>query len=1096
MAYRAGDGAVFAVCATVTGSALVRFAGGAAETLLTEPECIATDVALRSSDGAVIVACGDSGGVLQMAGDSGVWLANSTQCPLAVAVAVRPGDGAVAAACRSGDVILVTMDGRVSTLISRQLCNVPSSLAFSTDGAVFVAGCGSGVVQLVNSNATPTVLSTSCRLVQSVAVRDSDGSIFAACTNHDGRILQILRGAQLNVTAPDQCAAPFGLSVRQTDGAVFAACGLGGSVFQLAPDGTMQVVTTAAQCAGHVRLVALANGTLVVACERSGILAVDTTCAGVAGYAVAFGRCAACGMGSARPGGNQGTWCAPCAPGYVNAVAQSAQCQPVGLGWYDPGLLPRLQPFPCPPGTISAAAAATVCTDCAAGTYRPAASALGAACINCSAGSYAASNASATCVLCTPVRRPASAVTAVVSASNAAVLRMACAQGLFANSTGQSACAPCEPGRYSAADGATACAACEAGRAAASNGSAYCLSCAPVCAPASPPHRAAPRARKTDPTPRCREQGLFGNSSGLASCPPCPAGRFAQSSGQSRCQRCQLPFFTESDAARQCSSCNAGLYAVFSDVTQAAFAACRFCPQGADCPAQSNMTVSDSFYAVRNATTMVVETFLCAGGRCAADGGCGENRLQTNNPLCGQCLPGYSEWNARCVACPGVNGALVFGLLLLAWLVVLVLHVFSQSTSGSSALRIAMFMWQTAFLIVGRAQWVTWAAFLDLNFLVASGSACPFPAAPGEMLALLLLGPLLTFALLGTTAALHALATRWQECRAPRERVRERLSSAGALDRASDADADRASSGSGSGWSGRHQLVSLREFDAAPYARTAIALYFFTFNQMTQQCLGFFSCAQLPGGRYMTALPAVQCGTGAHETLAPLAVLLLVAYAVVVPALILGNLWRLHRQGRLQEPDREVLRWWGVVYSAFRPGVFWWGLLQLLFRAAMVAATVFLRGDDTERLGVLSLTTVAILALQLLSRPNRSRADNAWETATLLTLVVLSIMLSMRAADALVAALTLGVGVAATLRTLSRNAVAAVARCKWWLGAGPIASGERAGSLDEGLLMGMRTARSGHGYVAMTDAAADAALAPHTGPASCGPLTLGGPAMD
>jgi hypothetical protein len=168
--------------------------------------------------------------------------------------------------------------------------------------------------------------------------------------------------------------------------------------------------------------------------------------------------------------------------------------------------------------------------------------------------------------------------------------------------------------------------------------------------------------------------------------------------------------------------CNAGLYAVFRDVSAGTFSECRLCPEGVDCPALRNMTISSRYYALRDAVTLEVLTFLCDGDRCAADGACGPNRLPaSNNPLCGQCLPGHSEWAGACVPCAGPNGGLVFGLLLLAWACVLAIHVFSQSASSSSALRITMFFWQVSFLIVGGAAWLRWAAFLDLNFLTAAG---------------------------------------------------------------------------------------------------------------------------------------------------------------------------------------------------------------------------------------------------------------------------------------------------------------------------------------------------------------------------------------
>jgi hypothetical protein len=329
---------------------------------------------------------------------------------------------------------------------------------------------------------------------------------------------------------------------------------------------------------------------------------------------------------------------------------------------------------------------------------------------------------------------------------------------------------------------------------------------------------------------------------------------------------------------------------VFNDIARGDFAACRYCPEGADCPAQSNMSISPRYYAVRNATTMVVQTFLCAGGRCAADGACGSNRLPAaQNPLCGACHPGHSEWNGSCVACPGVNAGLVFGLLLLAWLVVLVLHFFSQSVSGSSALRITMYMWQVALLVVGRAAWLRWAAFLDLNFFAANGgSVCPFPVSPVGMLFVLLLGPLLVFVMLGATAALHFLVRRDAAVDEPR---------------------------------GGLMMNRLPPFDVASYARTALSLYFFTFNQIVRQCLELFSCVELSdGSSYMASLPAVRCDSGSHRAVTPIALFLLLVYVFAAPGFMLFKLWSFHRQGRLG--DADVARWWGVVYAPFRESAF------------------------------------------------------------------------------------------------------------------------------------------------------------------------------
>ncbi len=142
--------------------------------------------------------------------------------------------------------------------------------------------------------------------------------------------------------------------------------------------------------------------------------------------------------------------------------------------------------------------------------------------------------------------------------------------------------------------------------------------------------------------------------------------------------------------------------------------------------------------------------------------------------------------------------------------IVLAIHAFSQSASSSSALRITLFFWQVALLVAGPAAWVRWAAFPDLNVFSASSeaSSCPFPAAPEGILAVQMLGPLLTFALLAATAALHRLA------HASRARPQS-------------ADRDAKAPPAPCGWP---RLQRLLAFDPAGYRRSAVALYFFTFK--------------------------------------------------------------------------------------------------------------------------------------------------------------------------------------------------------------------------------------------------------------------------
>jgi hypothetical protein len=285
-----------------------------------------------------------------------------------------------------------------------------------------------------------------------------------------------------------------------------------------------------------------------------------------------------------------------------------------------------------------------------------------------------------------------------------------------------------------------------------------------------------------------------------------------------------------------------------------------------------------------------------------------------------------------------------------------------------------MFFWQVSLLMVGGAAWARWAGVLELNVLVSgagagSGSVCPFPVSPAGALALRLLGPLLPYALLAVTAGVH-----------------------------------------------RHLPLRLRlpPFLAAAYWRTAISLYFYTFNSVARACLDFFNCAALPSGRFVVAVPAVRCDEAAYRGLAPVAVLLLATYAAAVPGWI-GNRVRAAAHG--QGADGV----WSVVYGPLRGGVFWWGLAQMLARAALVATAVYARADAVVRYGVMALMIVVLALLLVHLKPNRSAGDNAWELGTLVSLALLAQSQAMGASDGWLAALTLGVGAAVAVRVCAQS---------------------------------------------------------------------------
>ncbi len=498
-------------------------------------------------------------------------------------------------------------------------------------------------------------------------------------------------------------------------------------------------------------------------------------------------------------------------------------------------------------------------------------------------------------------------------------------------------------------------------------------------------------------------QGFFSNDAGSATCRSCPQGRVASNASQTSCAFCAPPKFTIGSGERQCSDCNAGYYSVFFDAAVGNVSTCSLCPTGVDCAAGSDPRVQAQFYSLRDPVTYALQTFRCEGSRCTGNASCGSNRVAAEqNPLCGLCETGFSEWNGDCVVCPAVNGGLMMGLLLLGWMCVLAVHGFAQRSSTSSALRITLLFWQVALLIVAAAAWARWASFLELNFFTSfGGSSCPFPASPPGMVVVLILGPLLSYALLLATAMCHRTTCRFGQAPTPEPAVNEGRVFALLVKIVVVA---------------KRCALILPDFDWAAYFRTCIVLYCFTFNSVTRHCLLFFSCEELPTGRYMTSLPAMHCDSASYLTLAPLACLLIVCYALVIPVYIAVKLRAARASGLLQEP--EYLRWWGVVYGPFQEGALWWGLSQMLFRLLLVAVAVFQWAQDATRLGAFSLIITASLLLVLLIKPNKEAADNAWELAALLALLVLSITRIMDAPDAWLALVTFGMGGATTVRLI------------------------------------------------------------------------------
>jgi hypothetical protein len=91
-----------------------------------------------------------------------------------------------------------------------------------------------------------------------------------------------------------------------------------------------------------------------------------------------------------------------------------------------------------------------------------------------------------------------------------------------------------------------------------------------------------------------------------------------------------------------CTWCPDGSYNLFSGTDH-----CKRCPNHAFC--EGHHVISDKgFWASTRDNGTVMFNYFCPSGFCTGNNQCSDSR-DPKLPVCAACLPGYSEWNGRCV---------------------------------------------------------------------------------------------------------------------------------------------------------------------------------------------------------------------------------------------------------------------------------------------------------------------------------------------------------------------------------------------------------------------------------------------------------------
>ena len=487
----------------------------------------------------------------------------------------------------------------------------------------------------------------------------------------------------------------------------------------------------------------------------------------------------------------------------------------------------------------------------------------------------------------------------------------------------------------------------------------------------------------------CRP-GYHAKEPGSADCTACEAGTHSASPGQPSCEPCTGNAWQLYSAQSHCSKCEQGKYKVLGQ--SAAHSSnnlstlpCEACPTGAQCREDGTIIAGPGSFLILNAQTGLVSAVDCLWTACVAGNAaclerrqtaqwsgisvancCGDNRMPAIdeagaiNPLCAQCLDGYTEMQGQCVECRATRWDRLLGVLALLFLLVYLLHRLSQRSS-SAQLPIFFYAAQMSLLFLASepVPYVFGLLSIDLLGNPSSSSstdllpsACFLPIGDYGKMELRLLSPVVALLLLGllclTQLACRALLRRRGEspsltlayrllfssrtlptpppygvgAAAPLELSAVSPSLAKALlceeeKREADGDgpevkysrsieppitpteeaqADADAVAEGPTLSVKEDWRSV----LLAYESTAVRLLMFSYNVVATVCLAFFHTHAVEGfGQRLWSYPAIVTSSAAYVGLVPLMGFLLLSVVFGAPVALLGYLLWLRRTGRI-----------------------------------------------------------------------------------------------------------------------------------------------------------------------------------------------------
>jgi hypothetical protein len=141
---------------------------------------------------------------------------------------------------------------------------------------------------------------------------------------------------------------------------------------------------------------------------------------------------------------------------------------------------------------------------------------------------------------------------------------------------------------------------------------------------------------------------------------------------------------------------------------------------------------------------------------------------------------------------------------------------------------------------------------------------------------------------------------------------------------------------------------------------------------LSRRILEFFQCSEnIDGAFYLVRDYSIECYNTEWFSILPIAIIVLVLYAVGIPLFILLSLWKIRKS--LKDPKTSSR--FGFLYNAYRPSMFLWDAWELVKTLFLTSIIILIAPGKTSQVVAGGLANLLFLIVIMYFQPHKNNVD-------------------------------------------------------------------------------------------------------------------------